>query len=79
MISDLPPEFVKQANDAVTKCIQKVDANFTECQQTITESAANTKVLLRPFFGPDQHAIFFFSLYSRVMCSLAESLRAKSY
>ena len=63
MISDLPPEFVKQANDAVTKCIQKVDANFTECQQTITESAANTKVLLRPFLALTNMQ-YFFSAYT---------------
>ena len=41
MNSALPPEFVKKANGAVTKCEEKVEANITQCQCEIMVEAAN--------------------------------------
>ena len=44
IISDLPPEFVAEANEELEECMQKIDETITKHQQNLADKAARYNV-----------------------------------
>ena len=44
IISDLPPEFVAEANEALEDCKKKIDETISRCKQNLADKAARYNV-----------------------------------